>query len=143
MTDRLSPQARSRNMQAIKASGMKPELIVRRVTHALGYRFRLHRHDLPGRPDLVFPSRHKIIQVYGCFWHQHLNCPRSNVPKSRIEYWLPKLTRNADRDRRTRAALKAQGWKVLVIWECQTRDAAKLKRRIGAFLGEKADGTIK
>ena len=115
---------------------MKPELIVRRAAHALGYRFRLHRRDLPGKPDLVFPSRHKVIFVHGCFWHQHDDpqCLDGRLPKSRAEYWGPKLQRNVERDAAHVAALEADGWKVLSIWECDTKDAVALEKRIQRFL---------
>src|SRR5690606_29651257 len=98
MADRLTPEARSRNMAAIKSKGMKPELAVRKLLHQLGYRFRLHRHDLPGRPDIVFPGRRAIVQVHGCFWHQHPGCRHARIPGSRQDYWGPKLKRTVERD---------------------------------------------
>ena len=115
---------------------MKPEIIVRRSAHALGYRYRLHRKDLPGKPDMVFPGRRAVIFIHGCFWHQHLdpNCKDARHPKSNIDYWQPKLLRNQTRDAEHEAALHAQGWRVLVIWECQTKDEAALKNLLSSFL---------
>jgi len=106
-----------------------PEMRVRRVTHALGYRFRLHRRDLPGTPDLIFPRLRKVIFVHGCFWHRHSGCRHARLPKSRRNYWLPKLKRNSTRDTEVVAALRALGWTVLVVWECQVateKDTSKL-----------------
>jgi DNA mismatch endonuclease (patch repair protein) len=136
MVDKLTAAQRSVNMSRIRSEGMKPELIVRRAAHALGYRFRLHRGDLPGKPDLVFPARRKVIFVNGCFWHQHEDplCLDGRLPKSRPEYWRPKLQRNVERDMVHIAALKAEGWKVLVIWECGTKDAATLASMLRRFL---------
>lgn len=140
MIDSVSPARRSANMAAIKSKDMEPELIVRRIVHALGYRYRLHRKDLPGKPDLVFGSRSKVIFVHGCFWHMHpkVNCLDARLPKSNREYWTPKLARNAARDAAQIAALRSLGWKVLVIWECETKNADALTKRLKAFLGSKA-----
>jgi DNA mismatch endonuclease (patch repair protein) len=113
---------------------MLPELAVRRLVHKLGYRFRLHRKDLPGKPDLVFAARHKVIFVHGCFWHSH-NCKAAHVPKSNSDYWGPKLQRNQIRDAKNLEALKADGWQSLVVWECETRDEDALKKRLKNFLG--------
>ncbi|SRR6266705_1685531 len=124
---------RSANMRAIRSKGMKPELTVRHLVHSHGYRYRLHRADLPGKPDLVFASRRKVIFVHGCFWHSH-GCKLSHVPKSNRGYWLPKLARNVARDKKNRTALAAQGWRSLVIWECQLKQLAKVRRRIVRFL---------
>ena len=119
-------------MSLVRSKNTGPELAVRRLVHSLGYRYRLHRRDLPGVPDLVFPARRAVIFVHGCFWHRHANCGR--VPKSRLSYWLPKLNRNRTRDRRHVKALARDGWRTLVIWECEVRDK-KLARRISHFLG--------
>ena len=127
---------RSANMRAIRSTGMKPELRVRSLAHSLGYRFRLHRTDLPGKPDLAFGPRRKVIFVHGCFWHSH-NCKTAHVPKSNREYWGPKLDRNRIRDQKNIEALKANGWGALVIWECETHDETVLKKRLKAFLGDK------
>ena len=125
---------RSANMRAIRSKGMKPELKVRSLAHRLGYRFRLHRKDLPGKPDLVFGPRRKVILVHGCFWHSH-GCKTAHVPKSNREYWEPKLQRNKMRDKKNIELLVANGWNALVIWECETRDEANLENRLTAFLG--------
>jgi DNA mismatch endonuclease, patch repair protein len=120
-------------MRAIRSKGMKPELAVRRLVHKLGYRYRLHRTDLPVTPDLVFVSRRKVIFVHGCFWHAH-GCKQSHVPKSNVEYWAPKLRRNRKRDAKNLKALTAQGWRSLVIWECEIKDENAVARRLKAFL---------
>jgi DNA mismatch endonuclease, patch repair protein len=124
-----------RRMSRIRKTNSKPELIVRRLAFQLGYRFRLHQHHLPGTPDLVFVGRQKLIFVHGCFWHQHDCRLGKKQPHSRQEYWKPKLARNRVRDRAVRDALKAQGWDVLVVWECETRDQARLAMRLMDFLG--------
>ncbi|MEE2691159.1 MAG: DNA mismatch endonuclease Vsr [Pseudomonadota bacterium] len=137
MVDTLSEARRSANMSAIRSKGMKPEMIVRSLVHRMGYRFRLHVKDLPGKPDLVFRPRSKAIFVHGCFWHQHDDpkCLDGRLPKSRLEYWLPKLERNAVRDRSNQTALRAGGWKVLTIWECETKNLEKLEAKLRGFLG--------
>lgn len=123
-------------MARIRSSGTKPEMLVRRLAHRLGYRYRLHRKDLPGKPDLVFPGRRAIIFVHGCFWHQHPDptCKDSVLPKSREEYWLPKLQRNQQRDSEHVEALLKEGWRVLIIWECETRNLAELTLTLQSFL---------
>ena len=129
-------EARRRNMQAIKSKNTKPELLVRSAVHRLGYHFRLHKRDLPGSPDLVFTGRQKVIFVHGCFWHQHSipGCKDGRVPRSNNAYWKPKLSRTIARDAKNTAALKTEGWAVLVIWECETKNAEKLRRRLQRFL---------
>lgn len=122
---------RSRIMRAIAKKNTRPELAVRRTLHALGLRFRLHRSDLPGTPDVVLPRHKMAIQVHGCFWHQHPGCRHAKQPRSRPDYWLPKLARNTERDVQSKAALKAAGWRVLVIWECETKNLEKLRLRFG------------
>jgi DNA mismatch endonuclease (patch repair protein) len=136
VADKLLPDRRSENMRAIKSKDTLPEVAVRCLAHAMGYRFRLHRKDLPGKPDLVFPRKRKVIFVHGCFWHQHPDplCPDSRAPKTRLEYWLPKLQRNSQRDADHTQALQSNGWNVLVIWECETRDKRHLASRLEAFL---------
>lgn len=121
-------------MRRIRKRDTKPELMVRQIAHALGFRFRLYRRDLPGTPDLVFPRLRKIIFVHGCFWHQHAGCRLARLPRSRPEYWLPKLERNVERDQQAEAALKAAGWRVLTLWECELRDPSLLRDRIHRFL---------
>lgn len=132
---RRTPEQISEQMRSIRKKNTRPEMIVRRLAHGMGYRFRLHRADLPGTPDLVFPSRRKIIQVHGCFWHQHTCKLGRRQPSTNKGYWLPKLARNVERDRVCRQAVKALGWQSFVIWECQTRDLASIARAIRGFLG--------
>jgi DNA mismatch endonuclease (patch repair protein) len=140
MVDRLSPEARSALMARIRRSDTKPELIVRRLLHGNGYRFRVQFSPVPGRPDVAFPARRKCIQVHGCFWHAH-GCGLSRVPKTRSAFWEEKFARNRERDRRFEDAASAAGWKTLTVWECETGDIAALRDRLVAFLGERrADG---
>ena len=136
MTDSISPKRRSENMRHIRAKDMKPEMLVRKLTHNMGYRYRLHRKDLSGKPDLVFSSRRKVIFVHGCFWHQHDNptCKISRIPKSNQDYWIPKLKRNKERDMQNTKILEADGWKILVIWECETKDINSIVAKIRSFL---------
>jgi len=134
VADTITPERRSENMRRIKSKGMKPELTVRRIVHSMGYRFRLHISDLPGKPDLVFPRLKKVIDVRGCFWHQHGKCIDSHIPKSRIEYWRPKLQKNRRRDKTNTQKLEAFGWKVLVIWECEVGNLKRLTRTLSKFL---------
>ena len=130
-----SADLRRRTMQAVKSRDTKPEMIVRRLIHKEGYRYRLHRHDLPGKPDLTFPQLKKIIFVHGCFWHGH-DCKRgAREPKTNVEYWRQKINRNKERDTKEQDALQSMGWDVLVIWECQLKDSNTLKERIIRFLG--------
>jgi DNA mismatch endonuclease, patch repair protein len=133
--DKISAERRSANMRRIRSKNTSPELALRRFLHGLGYRFRLHRKDLPGQPDLIFPGRRKVIFVHGCFWHQHPSCREGRIPGSRIEYWEPKLKRNQTRDAATQRLLKEQGWRVLVIWECELTDLKSLRSRLKRFLG--------
>jgi DNA mismatch endonuclease, patch repair protein len=138
MADRLSAEARSRIMRAIKAKDTKPEQAVRKQLFAAGYRYRLHPKELPGKPDIVFPGRKKAIFVHGCFWHQHsdVRCPIRVVPSSNQEYWEPKLRRNITRDAENEAALRQCGWKLLIIWECELRvNAERAFAKITKFLG--------
>lgn len=132
--DTLTPAERSARMALVRAKDTKPELVVRHLVHGMGYRYRLHRRDLPGTPDLVFPGRSKVIFIHGCFWHRHARCALARLPKSRGDFWLPKLTANAERDARNVRALRRLGWSVLTIWECQLGDAVKLANRIRRFL---------
>ncbi len=125
---------RSRTMQAVKSKNTKPEMTVRRLTHAMGYRYRLHRKELPGKPDLVFPARRKIIFVNGCFWHGH-DCRRgARTPKTNRDYWRAKIKRNRSRDIKAREALSDAGWGVLTIWECEIRELSVLRKKISRFL---------
>jgi len=125
---------RSRIMRAVKSRHTAPELLVRSLVHKLGYRFRLHRKDLPGSPDLVFVGKKKVIFVNGCFWHGH-DCARgARVPKTNRQYWVTKIARNMDRDKRVIKQLTAAGWTALIIWECETRTEPRLARRTARFL---------
>lgn len=130
-----TPELRSRIMRAVKSGDTTPELVVRSLAHSMGYRFRLHRNDLPGKPDLVFPRLHKAIFVHGCFWHGH-DCARgARVPKANREYWTKKVARNRERDLKHLEDLAAAGWKSLVIWECDLRQSNRLCAQIRRFLG--------
>lgn len=130
-------EARRRNMSAIKGKHTKPEIAVRSLLHRLGYRFRLHRSDLPGRPDIAFSARKAVIEVQGCFWHRHPDpsCRNAVLPKSRREFWESKLARNVERDANNIQKLSAMGWRTLVVWECQTRDSLALAEMLAEFLG--------
>lgn len=135
--DSLSPDQRSERMSRVRSQDTKPELMVRKLVHGMGFRFRLHRRDLPGNPDLVFPGRGKIIFVHGCFWHRHGDrCELTRWPKSRLDFWKPKLEENHRRDQRNQRALRRLGWKVMVVWECQLKETDKLAERIRRFLEE-------
>jgi DNA mismatch endonuclease (patch repair protein) len=135
--DTLSRRERSARMALVRGKDTKPEMRVRRLVHALGYRYRLHRRDLPGTPDLVFPSRKRIIFVHGCFFHRHPNCSLARLPKSRRAFWVPKLNGNRERDARNTCGLRKLGWKVMIIWECQSRDMSRLTARVRRFLDAK------
>jgi len=140
MPDKISKERRSENMRRIQSKDMKPEMVIRRLVHGMGYRYRLHRTDLPGKPDLVFPSRKKVIFVHGCFWHQHgdPDCKIARRPKSNLDYWNPKLDRNVKRDTSNQAELQEMGWDHLIVWECQARgreDSENMAIRIANFLG--------
>ena len=143
--DKLEPAARSALMGRIRGTDTAPEMAVRRAAHRLGYRFRLHRRSLPGRPDLVFPARKAVIFVHGCFWHRHEGCSKASSPKTRIEFWTDKFARNIERDREAQDRLEHAGWKVLVVWECGIRDRARLEATLREFLGpagkSRDDGT--
>ncbi|MNF24500.1 Very short patch repair protein [compost metagenome] len=122
--------SRSDIMRAVKRANTAPEIIVRQVLHALGLRFRLHRRDLPGSPDIVLPKFQTVVFVHGCFWHCHPDCRYATTPKSRQEYWLPKFEANVARDARKEAQLRELGWRVLVIWECETKSLEALEARL-------------
>jgi DNA mismatch endonuclease (patch repair protein) len=122
-------------MSLVRSKNTRGEMIVRRLVHSLGYRYRLHVRKLPGAPDLVFPSRRRVIFIHGCFWHRH-SCPSGDrMPKSRVAFWRNKLEGNASRDRRAITKLRRSGWGILTIWECELKDAERLARRIVRFLG--------
>jgi DNA mismatch endonuclease (patch repair protein) len=132
--DRLSPKQRSKVMSKVKGVNTTPELRVRRALHAIGYRFRLHRKDLPGKPDIVLPKHRLCLFVHGCYWHQHQGCKRCTFPKTNTEFWAKKFNQNRIRDERVTAALIQAGWKVCVIWECQTKDQTTLLASIARCL---------
>lgn len=134
MVDTLTMAERSRVMGRVRSKDTKPEMIVRRLTHGMGYRYRLHDKKLPGCPDLVFRRRRKVIFVHGCFWHRHRNCALARLPKSRRDFWTPKLNANRKRDERNLRELAKAGWPALVIWECEIGDSDALARRIRDFL---------
>jgi DNA mismatch endonuclease (patch repair protein) len=137
MVDTLTPLQRSERMSRVRSVNTRPELAVRRIVRALGFSCTLHATDLPGRPDLVFRRRRKLIFVHGCFWHRHKNvgCRLARLPKSRLDFWEHKLEANRLRDIRQRRTLRAAGWKILVVWECQLRNKERLKNKLETFLG--------
>lgn len=129
--------ARSAQMALVRGRDTKPEMRVRKSLHAAGLRYRLHVRELPGKPDLVFPSRRVAVFVNGCFWHRHLGCRAARLPKSRLDFWGPKLAGNVERDERNRAALEEAGWSVMVIWECETRDPKEITRLARAIRSQR------
>jgi len=138
MTDTLTKAERSERMSRIRSKGTKPEMLVRRLIHGMGYRYRLHCCDLPGAPDIVFRRRKKAVFVHGCFWHKHPdpNCKLARMPKSRQEFWGPKLEGNRRRDEANLKKLHQLGWKVLIVWECLTHNQEELKENVRTFLEE-------
>lgn len=139
MADTMSPEDRSRRMALVRSVDTKPEMAVRRMVHGMGYRYRLHCRDLPGKPDLVFRSRRAVVFVHGCFWHRHEGCALARLPKSKLDFWLAKLEGNRARDARKVEALKRTGWRVLVVWECELKNSETLALKLQRFLdqGEK------
>ena len=133
MTDTISRERRSKNMQAIRSRNMQPEMQVRRLVHGMGYRFRLHKSDLPGKPDLVFSRLRKVVFVHGCFWHQH-DCHLGKLPKSNQAYWFPKLRRNQERDDIAQTILNEMGWRVVTIWECEAVDRLSVRELVSSRL---------
>jgi DNA mismatch endonuclease (patch repair protein) len=132
--DRISPARRSENMRRIRSRDTSPELTVRRLVHRMGFRYRLSPPHLPGKPDMAFARLRKVIFVHGCFWHSHRGCKLAHAPRSRLEYWGPKLKRNKARDRQSLRALRALGWEALVVWECETANPLPLAARLLEFL---------
>jgi DNA mismatch endonuclease, patch repair protein len=132
--DHLDPEHRSENMRRVRGKDTRPELTVRRALHALGKRFRLHRRDLPGKPDIVLAKDRLAIFVHGCFWHRHDDCPRASTPSTRKEFWVAKFERTVVRDAEQAAALRAAGWRPEVIWECETRDSERLNECLRRIL---------
>ena len=134
--DKLSPEQRSWNMSRIRSSNTKPEIVIRSLLHRMGYRFRLHRKDLPGKPDIVLPKYKSVIFVHGCFWHRHKGCKYAYNPKSRQEFWENKFRANIKRDKEVKRQLQEKGWKVLVIWECELSNISSVKDKIDELLGK-------
>jgi DNA mismatch endonuclease (patch repair protein) len=134
MADVFTPQKRSAIMSRIKGENTKPEIAVRKMVHALGYRFRLHDKMLPGKPDIVLAKHRKVILVHGCFWHWHPRCTRSSFPVTNVQFWREKIVSNKRRDQKVVKALNRRGWQTLVVWQCQTRDTVKLRLRLEKFL---------
>ncbi|ORT73634.1 very short patch repair endonuclease [Pseudomonas mosselii] len=132
--DTVDSVARSRMMAGIKGRNTRPEMIVRRFLHANGYRFRLHRRDLPGSPDIVLSRLRVCIFVHGCFWHRHLGCHHTTSPKTRVDFWQEKFNKNVERDARAKDALLADGWKVLTIWECELKSSSSTLENVLDFL---------
>jgi DNA mismatch endonuclease (patch repair protein) len=139
MADTRTKEQRSRIMKSVGSRDTGPEMTVRRLLHRLGYRYRLYRRDLPGRPDLVFPSRRKAIFVHGCFWHGH-DCGKGKLPKSRAEYWTAKIKANQDRDARATACLEDACWQTLSVWQCELKSLGTIDRVLREFLGPPGDG---
>jgi DNA mismatch endonuclease (patch repair protein) len=131
--DKLTPEKRSRLMSRVRGRDTKPELAVRRMLHMMGFRYRLHRGDLPGRPDIVFVSRKKVIFVHGCFWHGH-RCARGKLPTTNTDFWRDKIGRNMIRDHKSLRQLRKMGWSALVVWECTLKNSVATQRRIVDFL---------
>jgi len=134
MTDVFTPEKRSDVMSRIRGRNTKPERVVRSLLHRLGYRFRLHRTDLPGKPDIVLPKYKSVIFVHGCFWHRHKDCKFAYTPKSRTDFWIKKLESNANRDQKIIGELTELGWKVITVWECDLRVPDQLSRRLDTSL---------
>lgn len=132
--DTITKEERSEIMGRVHSKDTRPEMVVRRLVHSLGYRYRLHRKDLPGTPDMAFPGRRKVIFIHGCFWHRHEGCALARMPKSRVSFWESKLEGNKARDQRNAQLLRDAGWDVFTVWECQLRDTAALQATIVAFL---------
>lgn len=134
VADTLSPNERSKRMSLIRGKDSSPELKLRRLVHGMGFRYRLHVKDLPGKPDLAFPSRRAVIFMHGCFWHRHPGCKLARLPKSKLDFWRPKLEGNRERDLRNQEMLKKLGWHVLVIWECEMENIEKVSNKVREFL---------
>lgn len=142
MVDVLTPEQRHLVISHIRNKDTKPEMIVRRLLHAQGYRYRLHAKDLPGKPDIVFRGRHKVIFVNGCFWHSHSCSNGQRQPKSNTDFWDKKRHRTVERDAQVESSLRAEGWDVLVIWECELRDSDALSTSFLSFLGPQSVGKV-
>lgn len=136
MVDNRTVESRSALMARVKQKNTTPEMIVRRLLHRMGYRFRLHQKDLPGRPDIVLSRHKKVVFVHGCFWHRH-DCKKATMPKTNQDFWKNKFQTNIDRDTKVLLSIKERGWETLTIWECEAQDGDKLELRLLKFLGEK------
>ena len=138
--DKISISSRSENMRKIRSKDTKPELIVRKLIFNEGFRYRLHSKLIPGKPDITFPSKKKVIFINGCFWHQHniKNCNNSHLPKSNLEYWIPKLEKTVQRDLKNQSELKKLGYSILILWECELDDSKLLLKKIKYFLNKKS-----
>lgn len=134
LADTLSPKERSERMSRIRGKGSKPEMRLRRLVHSLGFRYRLHVKELPGKPDLVFPARRAVIFMHGCFWHRHERCRLARLPKSKLDFWITKLEANRQRDLIHQRQLSDLGWRVLVVWECELNDTEHVSRIVKKFL---------
>lgn len=133
MTDIFSKEKRHEVMAKVKGQNTMPEMIVRSMIHRMGFRFSLHRKDLPGKPDIVLPKHRKIVLVHGCFWHGHVHCKKAMIPKSNVEFWTNKIETNRKRDRKVIYELRKSGWRVLVIWQCEIRRLDKLTAKLQRF----------
>jgi DNA mismatch endonuclease (patch repair protein) len=140
VVDRLTPAQRSILMSKVRGKDTLPELAVRKIVHRLGYRFRLHYRGLAGTPDLVLPKLRTVVFVHGCFWHRHEGCAKASLPKTRRAYWRSKFETNVERDEQNERRLRLEGWRVVVVWQCQLRDAAKLTRRLKSIFGRREKG---
>jgi DNA mismatch endonuclease, patch repair protein len=140
--DTRSPEQRSYIMRSVRSRDTGPELIVRRLLHRMGLRFSLHRKDLPGRPDIVLPKHRAVVFVHGCFWHGH-GCAKGRLPKSRLSFWGPKIRKNRSRDAESVKMLKADAWRVMTIWQCETKDMDRLNRRLAKFFVRRRDSARK
>jgi DNA mismatch endonuclease (patch repair protein) len=138
--DKLTPEHRSWNMSRIKSSNTKPELIVRSILHRMGFRFRLHRKDIPGKPDIVLPKYKTVIFVHGCFWHRHEGCKYAYTPKSRVDFWEAKFSSNIKRDIKVKKQLDELNWNIFVIWECELSDINSLRKKIQKYFNRLQNG---
>ncbi|MBW2568909.1 MAG: DNA mismatch endonuclease Vsr [Deltaproteobacteria bacterium] len=138
--DILTKEKRSWNMSRIRSGNTKPELLVRSLLHRMGYRFRLHRKDLPGKPDIVLPKHKAVVFVHGCFWHRHEGCKYAYMPKSRLEFWGTKFKSNVERDRKVKKQLKEKNWRVLVIWECELSNIESIIKKLKDYLNKDSTG---
>lgn len=136
MVDHVDPAKRSLIMAAVHSKDTKPEMVVRKIVHGLGYRYRLHSEKLPGRPDLVFPGKRKVVFVHGCFWHRHPECRYASTPKTRTDFWEAKFRANVARDERIKLELERMGWAVKTVWQCELKDPETLAERLDEFLSE-------